>query len=170
MFSHFYQIKYMEKQKVYIETTIPSSYYDIRENSKAIARKEWTRHCWDSTINMYQFVTSDAVIDELKQGDYPTKNDTLRLMNGLYILDFDDSIEEIVEVYIKHFVMPSNPLGDALHLAIASVHKCEFLLTWNCQHLANANKFDHIRRVNTMLGLYCPYLITPLELIELEDL
>ncbi len=49
--------------------------------------------------------------------------------------------------------MPNDPLGDALHLAIASYHKCDFLLTWNCRHLANANKFGHIRRVNVMLGL-----------------
>ncbi len=48
---------------------------------------------------------------------------------------------------------------------MASYHKCDFLLTWNIKHLANANKFSHIRRVNTMLGLYVPMLITPLELL-----
>jgi hypothetical protein len=62
-------------------------------------------------------------------------------------------------------VMPANPAGDALHLALASFHKCDFLVTWNCQHLANANKFGHIRRVNTMLGLFVPALVTPLELL-----
>ena len=61
--------------------------------------------------------------------------------------------------------MPDDPVGDALHLAIASYHKCDFLLTWNCRHLANANKFGHIRRVNTLLGLYVPLLVTPLELL-----
>jgi hypothetical protein len=61
--------------------------------------------------------------------------------------------------------MPNNPVGDALHLALASYHKCDFLLTWNCKHLANANKFHHIRRVNTILGLYAPLLVTPLELL-----
>jgi hypothetical protein len=40
----------------------------------------------------------------------------------------------------------------------ASYHKCEFLVTWSCQHLANANKFGHIRRVNSLLGLYVPVL------------
>jgi hypothetical protein len=59
-------------------------------------------------------------------------------------------------------------VGDALHLthlALASYHKCDFLLTWNCRHLANANKFGYIRRVNTLLGLYVPLLVTPLELL-----
>ena len=57
--------------------------------------------------------------------------------------------------------MPADPTGDALHLASASFHKCDFLVTWNCQHLANANKFGHIRRVNTLLGLFVPALVTP---------
>jgi hypothetical protein len=60
--------------------------------------------------------------------------------------------------------MPANPTGDALHLALAYYHKCDFLVTWNCEHLANANKFGHIRRVNTMLGLFVPSLVTPMEL------
>ena len=61
--------------------------------------------------------------------------------------------------------MPNNPVGDALHLALASFHKCDYLLTWNCKHLANANKFEHIKRINTMMNLYAPLLVTPLELM-----
>ncbi len=52
-----------------------------------------------------------------------------------------------------------------LHLALASHHKCDFLVTWNCQHLANANKFGRIRRVNAMLGLFVFAIVTPLELL-----
>jgi hypothetical protein len=65
--------------------------------------------------------------------------------------------------------MPADPTGDALHLALASHHKCDFLLTWNCLHLANANKFGHIRRINTMLGLFTPTIVTPLELLGGSD-
>lgn len=60
--------------------------------------------------------------------------------------------------------MPRDPFGDALHLALASLHKMDYLLTWNCQNLANANKATHIRRINTLLGLHVPLLTTPLEL------
>lgn len=53
---------------------------------------------------------------------------------------------------------------------LASHHRCDFLVTWNCQHLANANKFEHLRRVNGLLGLYVPVLATPLELLgEIDD-
>lgn len=71
----------------------------------------------------------------------------------------------IPSFYHQHHVMPADPAGDALHLALASFHRCDFLLTWNCRHLANANKFPHIRRVNGIMGLFVPSLVTPLELI-----
>ena len=82
------------------------------------------------------------------------------------MIDIEPEIAEIVQTYIQNQVMPNDPLGDALYLAITSYHKCDFLLTWNCRHLANANKFGHIRRVNVMLGLYVPAFVTPLELME----
>jgi len=61
--------------------------------------------------------------------------------------------------------MPAEPLGDALHLALASYHRSDFLVTQDCRHLANANKSGHIRRVNAALGLYDPSLVTLLELL-----
>jgi len=70
----------------------------------------------------------------------------------------------IHDVYLANHLMPRERLGDALHLALASYHKCDFLLTWNCTHIANANKFEHIRIINTRLGLFVPALVTPMEL------
>jgi hypothetical protein len=59
------------------------------------------------------------------------------------------------------------PVGHlpVVHLALASYHRCDFLVTWNCQHLANANKFGQIRRINGILGLFVPELVTPMELL-----
>ena len=74
--------------------------------------------------------------------------------------------KEEIEVYLAHFLMPKNDLGDALHLAIASYYKVDFLLTWNCKHIANANKRAHIRRINERLNLFTPALVTPYELTE----
>ena len=113
----------------------------------------------------YTLTTSIAVLDELGAGDYPGKEEALSLMTNVSLVPIDEAIAEIVLAYIQHKVMPKDPVGDALHLALASYHKCDFLLTWNCNHLANANKFGHIRRVNTMLGLYVPVLVTPIEML-----
>ncbi len=89
----------------------------------------------------------------------------MALLRTLPVLEITEAVGEIVEAYIAHQPMPADPFGDALHLAIASYHRCDFLVTWNCKHLANANKFGHIRRVNGILGLYVPTLVTPLELL-----
>jgi hypothetical protein len=62
--------------------------------------------------------------------------------------------------------MPAEIIGDALHVAIASYHKMDYLLTWNCNHLANANKNKHLRRLNERLRLNTPEIITPLELMD----
>ena len=91
------------------------------------------------------------------------------LVADLPLLPIEPAVAEIATAYIRHKLMPADPAGDALHLALASYHKCDFLLTWNCQHLANANKFGHIRRINTLLGLFVPTLATPLELLGDND-
>ena len=71
-------------------------------------------------------------------------------------------IEEIARTYVARLVMPNDPAGDAMHLALASFHRIEVLLTWNCQHLANPNKMEHIQVVNFAMGLPVPLVTTPL--------
>ena len=156
-------------RRVYIETTIPSFYFETRSEPEMIARREWTRRWWDGADARYELVTSEAVLEELARGDFPAREDCMRLVEDVPLLPIEPAVAEIVRTYIARQVMPSSPVGDALHLAVASYHRCDFLLTWNCRHLANANKFDHIRRVNGMLGLFVPSLVTPLELLEEDD-
>ena len=134
--------------------------------SEFVAKKNWTRNWWDSKGEQYELFISESVLFELQNGDYPSKNDCLQLIENIPVLAVSEEIKDIVNTYISHKVMPSNPVGDALHLAIASYYQCDYLLTWNCSHLANANKFQHIRIVNTMMGLYIPSLITPLQLLK----
>jgi predicted nucleic acid-binding protein len=158
----------MMKPKIYVETTIPSFYHEDRIDVAAVARREWTRQWWTDKRQNYDLLTSIAVLNELESGDYPKKENCLNLLNDLLLVTVEPEIIDIVQVYIKHKVMPRDPVGDALHLALASYHKCDFLLTWNCKNLANANKFGHIRQINGLLGLYTPSIVTPLELLEDE--
>ena len=157
------------KKIVYIETTIPSFYYEIRTEPEMIARRNWTKEWWDNQRKYYQLVTILAVIEELERGDYPNKDNVIRLLDDVPVLKISAEIIDIVDTYIKRKLMPFDTRGDALHLALASFHSCDFLLTWNCKHLANANKFAHIRRINTLLGFFVPALITPFELLAWEE-
>ncbi len=120
---------------------------------------------WDRFSNGYEVVTSEAVVDEIERGAFPQKEKALQFVSMIPTIQIRQEMLATVETYVRHHVMPNAPSGDALHLAIASHHKCDFLLTWNCRHLANANKFLHIRQVNMMLGLFCPTMVTPLELL-----
>ena len=155
----------MTRPRVYVETTIPSFYHEARTAPDIVARRDWTRQWWQEAAHLYELVTSPAVLDELA-GGLPERGEMrLALVRDLPLLPVEPAIVEIVHAYVRYKLMPSDPGGDAMHLALASYHKCDFLVTWNCRHLANANKFGHIRRVNTMLGLFVPALVTPLELL-----
>ena len=155
----------MMHKRVYIETTIPSFYFENRLEAEMVARRNWTREWWDRHSHKYELVTSEAVLEELNEGSYPNKQDVLDLVEDVSIVSIDRPVIEIVNAYIINKAMPKNPRGDALHLALATYHKCDFLLTWNCNHLANANKFVHLNAVNILLGYLTPHLITPLEML-----
>lgn len=116
-----------------------------------------------------ELVTSTAVMVELERGTFPGRSNAVKLISNLSPLAVTNDVEQIVEEYISRLLMPSDPSGDALHLALASFYECEFLVTWNCRHLANANKFDNIARINGILGLAIPKIVTPLELLENDD-
>jgi predicted nucleic acid-binding protein len=147
------------KATVYIETTVPSYYCDDRPELAADISR--TREWWDLERSSYECFISEAVWNELMTGEYPTKSRCLELMADLPVLAVNEEIERIAAVYQSRKLMPRSPVRDALHVAIASFYRMDFLLTWNCQHLANANKFRHLRELNLELDLSTPQLITP---------
>jgi predicted nucleic acid-binding protein len=152
------------KPTVYIETSIPSFFYEKRTQPEMRARRNWTREWWKSYSHLFVLKTSEAVVAELEDGDFISKEKALALIESVDMLDIAEEIADIIDVYIEHQLMPKDRLGDATHLALASLNKCDFLLTWNCRHIANANKFEHIRIINNRLGLFTPALVTPMEL------
>ena len=156
--------------RIDIETTIASFYYEVRTEPEMVARRNLTRHWFDAARAAGdELVTSLAVEAELDAGEFPGKADALALIASLPLVELNESVAQAASAYILHTVMPNDPAGDALHLAAASFHRCDFLVTWNCRHIANGNKFGQIRRVNALLGLGNPALVTPLELLQESD-
>jgi len=152
---------------VYLETTIPSYYCDDRAALAAdIAR---TREWWDSERPAYDCFLSAAVLDELATGDYPNKESCLTLVEALPLLEINREVLEIAQVYQARGLMPKPPSADALHVALASFYRMDFLLTWNCRHIANANKTRHLEVLNHGMGLPTPQLITPHQLQPVEE-
>jgi predicted nucleic acid-binding protein len=156
----------MPKPRVYVETTIPSFYYATRTSPEMVARRNWTRVWWADAADHYELLTSAVVYEELNRGTTPRVALRQALLRGIPVLRADALDDEIVSTYLKHKLMPAHPTGDAHHLAIASRNACDFIVTWNCRHLANPRKALHIGRINAMLGLHIPVLATPLELLQ----
>ena len=152
------------KKSVYFDTTIPSYYFDKRESLQYPC--EITKKWWNEESHNYDLYLSLETIAELNRGDYPKKNEILKFASKIKQLEPSEEVIQIVDYYIENTLMPKDATGDAVHLAYASYYKIDFLLTWNCNHLANANKKQHIRIINSRLNLYIPEIITPLELFS----
>ena len=154
------------QKRIYIETTIPSFYYTLRTDNDSLRKKRLTRQWWAEYANQFTLVSSVAVVVELSQGRSIVAQARLDLLKGLELFEGNSEIDQITQIYIDRLVMPRDPLGDALHLAIASFHEVDALLTWNLAHIANPNKLDFIIQINRELGLPTPELITPLDYLE----
>lgn len=154
------------KPTVYIDTTIPSYYVDHRES--LTVHIDRTRVWWDEEARLYQVFASPLVIRELEEDDFPGQAEALLLIRETPLLAPNQEIADIVQVYLNNYLMPRSDDRDAWHLAISSYYRMDYLLTWNCSHLANVNKRRHIVRMNQMLGLYVPVITTPFELLPAE--
>lgn len=157
------------RERVYIETTIPSFYYNRREEPEHVARCQWTRRFWADYRHNFDLFTSPIVIAELRAGDHPNREEKLNLLKDVAILDYLQDVEQVGKIYVKNFLMPARTFADAIHMAFASVYQCDILLTWNCAHLANLNKRSHLETINARLGLRTPLVVTPLELLGNYD-
>jgi len=153
---------------VYVETTIPSALFSERDDAASVYRRGLTRQWWDQQAQAYELTTSEAVLAELAAGKYPGQNDALALAQELPLVEITDEVLAVARAYVRHQLMPTPASGDALHLALASVHELGYLLTWNIRHLANPNKVDRMTVINRRLGLLTPGIVSP-EMLWKED-
>jgi hypothetical protein len=115
---------------IYVETTIPSFYYETRTGIGIEARRAWTRQWWAKPKADQQFVTSAVVFEELERiPDAARRAKALALVRPLEQLNFTAEVAEIAEVYVRHKLMPAEVTGDADHLALASFYNCDMLVT-----------------------------------------
>ena len=149
-------------KRIYIDTSIPSSYYTLRTDEGALSKQRITRHWWNEFAEQFSLTSSAAVIGELTRGKSEVTQARRALIENIELLPITDRILQIAQIYIDRLIMPKDPQGDSLHVAIASFHNVDALLTWNYAHIANPNKIQLIQRINDELGLSTPDLTTPL--------
>ena len=154
------------KSSVYLDSTIFSYLFDERESIQPYINI--TKRWWEFERHHFALSISEEVIAELSEGDYPNKMAILPVAAEISVLPPDPRIFDIAKVYLENYLMPQEYKGDAIHLAYVSLYKMDFLLTWNWNHLANANKHQHIRIINSQMLLPTPEIITPITLFTEE--
>lgn len=154
----------MDRPRVYVETTVPSAYLEERAAPEMVERRRSTRQWWSTAPSRYEMFGSVVLLHELSIGTTERVRARLELVADLRILEFTPEIHEVAEFYVRHKLMPGTPSADAYHLAFASCHGCDYLVSWNYRHLVNKRKFHHVRKINALLGLVVPELVTPAQM------
>ena len=156
------------KQTLYLEPSVISYYTNpLSSDPKILGEQEITQLWWKKILPQLDIFISPFVIREISQGRKEQIQTRLLAIEGFSLLNSTNEVEKLAHVYIQKLALPKNGQMDAFHLAIAAVHKVDFLLSWNCKHIANAFKYPLIRKINTSMGHFSPTICTPRELMEL---
>ncbi len=153
---------------VYIETSI-IGYLASRPRDDVIfqARQELTRIWWNARREQYRIVVSQLVLDEAGAGDQEAAAERLEFLDGIPLLDVTDPrIDLVADALLAAHLLPAKARSDAEHVATAAVHGVDYLLTWNCKHIANAETLPGVYRLLTDLGYSSPLIVTPEEFSE----
>ena len=157
---------------VYIETSIVS-YLRQRPSSQVVmaARQLLTHQWWNDERGNYELVTSQIVLDEASAGDPVLAAERLQTLEGISLLPRDIQIGVIASEIMSRAILPPKAAVDALHIAMVAHHRIDYLLTWNCKHIANAKILPRIHEVLTDLGCPIPIICTPEEMVndDFED-
>ena len=152
---------------LYIETSIVS-YLRQRPSPQVVmaARQLLTHQWWDDERANYELVTSQYVLDEASAGGPTLAAERLGLLEGIPLLPLDPEVGVIATEIIQRAILPQSATIDALHIAMVAHHRIEYLLTWNCRHIANAKILPRIHDVLEELGIPIPIICTPEEMVD----
>ena len=156
--------------KVYIETSIVS-YLASRLSKDLIvaAQQQITHNWWELRRQNYALFVSELVIEEASRGDKNSAERRLSLISELHVLEVNENAVYLAERFLKNNCLTYKAEADALHIAIATVHKVDYLLTWNCRHIANAEIQKKLMKVSQKENYELPILCTPNELMGGND-
>ena len=150
---------------IYIETTI-IGYLTARSATDVIflARQELSRRWWDGRRSEYDLYVSQFVLDEASAGDPTAAAERMALLDGLQILDSGHpDVDRLADLLIDQHLLPSKARADAQHVAVATAFGVDYLLTWNCKHIANADRLPLIYSTLRREGFDPPLIVTPEE-------
>jgi hypothetical protein len=152
--------------KVYLETSFVSACVTTRDDASSVHRKKESLEWWESERHKHELMVSDEVLVELGNPAYPSRSDALEFIRAVPVLAINDEALGLARILIDEHVMPMPVGGDAVHVAVATLARAEYILSWNVRHLANPNKRAHLAIICMRLGLTPPAIVTPESLWE----
>lgn len=155
--------------RVYLETSYVSACVTKRIDVRSLYRKDASLRWWRLERPRHEVLLSDEVVAELSDPRYPQSDEALNFVAGVAVLTATAPMVTLAEALVDRKVMPMPVGGDALHVAVATVSRCEYVLTWNVKHLANPNKVQHLTAVCLEFGLLPPKILRPDDMMEIED-
>lgn len=151
---------------VYLETTVPS--YLIARPSRDLvtaAHQQITHDWWDTAKERFDLYVSEAVLDEIRAGDPDRAARRMEIVAGLDVLGFSDDVEALVRAYHRRLGLVGSATADLPHFAYAVAYSMDYLVTWNCKHIANGQIIRRLNVVNGELKRATPVIVTPEELL-----
>lgn len=159
----------MKKKTVYIETSIVS-YLTARPTNDLLAAawQKITNDWWDTQRSRFSLYTSSVVTEEAGRGNTDAASRRLDALSGIPLLATTEEVVAFAKALIQEGALPTKALDDSLHIAMAAVHGIDYLLTWNCRHIDNAEMKPVVRNICTTHGYVCPEICTPQELMGVD--
>lgn len=145
------------KTSIYVETSVIGAYLDNEDPF----RRDLTIRWWEHERPLYYATISPLVVRELERVREPRRSAYLNLIRDLPQLEITEEVAILAEGYIGRGIFQRKYLADALHVAVASYHKIDFIVTWNFGYLANVYRQARIRLFNVTSGFFVPTIITP---------
>ena len=145
------------KISLYLETSVVGAYLDNGDPF----RRDITIRWWEHELSEYRVFSSILVERELERIAEPHRTGYLNLIRPLEKLDLAEEVAILAEGYVERGIFHRKYLADAVHVALASFHKIDYLVTWNFGHIANVRKQARLCLFNTTAGFFSPVIITP---------
>lgn len=155
----------MNRAFVYLETSFVS-YLAARPSRDIIvaAHQAITREWWAQRRDAFEMVISEIVAEEAGRGNPEAVRRRLDILRNIPFIPVTEEALAFADKLIQNGAVPQKAAEDALHIAVCCVNNVDFLLTWNCKHIANAEKREYIRKTAVESGLVAPVICTPEEL------
>lgn len=159
------ELKTSKRRSVYLETTIPG-YLATGAMSDLVpaAHQQITQEWWKEARANFDLFISEAVLEEIRAGDQTFAAQRLELVNDLPVLALNDEVRDLVQVYNRRLGLPEDAVAGGIHIAFAIAYGLDYLVTWNCKHIANGRIIHRLAAIHRKVRRPNSVIVTPEQL------